>query len=330
MSGRVPAQPRRQRILPAIGCALGIAGAALVFSLHAVSLEAQEYRYGVEVEMVSVYVTVQDARGRLVTNLRHEDFIVYDNGVPQAISQFSREYVPLSVLILLDTSSSMQSGKKLENAKKALAQFLKRLRKGDEAMLVTFRTSPRVVHGFSTDFDLLKRDLRKVDAIGSTALYDSIMVALDEVARAGNRRRALLLISDGLNTYGRVQLDETISRLRREGVELFAIGLTSDLPEDMHDIAVTRSVMERLTRSAGGEAFLVGSSRQLDSVCKAISDRMHNQYNFGYYPPATRDGQWRTIRVETRVPDLKVIASKTGYFPEARTAPVPRPEERTP
>ena len=102
------------------------------------------YRFGVKVEMVSIFATVLDRAGRLVTGLNRDDFAVYDNGERQAISQFSREYIPVSVVILLDTSSSMLSGKKLDNAKKALAQFLKRLHKGDEALLMTFRTRPRI------------------------------------------------------------------------------------------------------------------------------------------------------------------------------------------
>src|SRR5213592_2840542 len=117
------------------------------------------YRFGVKVEMVSIFATVLDRAGRLVTGLNRDDFAVYDNGERQAISQFSREYIPVSVVILLDTSSSMLSGKKLDNAKKALAQFLKRLHKGDEALLMTFRTRPRVVVGFTQDLERLRREI---------------------------------------------------------------------------------------------------------------------------------------------------------------------------
>jgi len=276
--------------------------------------EPPGYRFGVKVEMVSVFVTVEDRAGRLVTGLGPQDFTVYDDGVSQSISQFSREYVPLSVLILLDSSSSMR-GRKLENAKKALLQFLRRLRQSDEAMLVTFDTRLRVLQSFTDEFSQLRRELKRLDGNGSTALYDAVLSALNYARAARNRRRTLLLISDGINNYGRARLNDTLEQLRRSGLELFAIGLETDLPEDLQERAITQAVLDQLTRAAGGEFFLVSEARELERVCGAISDRMHNQYTFGYYPPPSRDGRWRSVRIETRVPGLRIIASKTGYYP---------------
>jgi Ca-activated chloride channel homolog len=290
---------------------LMIAGFACAWS------QIQDYRIGVKVELVSLFATVQDQSGKLVTGLNRDDFVIYDNGVPQMISQFSREYIPLSVIILLDTSSSMDSGKKLDNAKKALVQFLRRLRAGDEAMLMTFRTRARVVQPFTQELAKLTHELNRLDANESTALYDAILTALAEVQGARNRRRALLLISDGVNTYGRSQLREAISELRRGGVELFAIGLESGLPEDMKERVITREVLDQLTRSAGGEAFVVSEPKNLARICATISDRMHNQYTFGYYPSRQEDYQWRSIRLEAKIPGLKVTPSKTGYYPAA-------------
>jgi VWFA-related protein len=212
----------------------------------------------------------------------------------------------------------MLAGKKLENAKKALSQFLTRLRPGDEAMLITFRTRPKVVQDFTRQFDRLRKELRRLDGNGSTALYDAILAALVEAGRAQNQRRTLLLITDGLNTYGRAQLEETIERLRTEGMELFAIGLESDLPEDLQDKAVTRFILDQLTQSAGGESFTLGDSKRLGRICDTISDRIHNQYTFGYYPPPSTGQGWRSIRIVTRGTGLKVIPSKTGYYAARR------------
>jgi Ca-activated chloride channel family protein len=276
--------------------------------------ENSSYRYGVEVDLVSLFATVHDPSGRLVTHLNEKDFILYDDGVRQNISQFSREYIPLSVLILLDTSGSMY-GAKLENAKHSLIQFLRRLDHGDEAQLIAFQTRPRILQGFTPDLELIRRKLKQLEGNGSTALYDTILYALDQVRKSSNRRRALLLLSDGINTYGKAQLKDTIAQLRRQGVELFAIGIETDQPEEYLHRAVTRAVLNSLTESAGGEAFIVREPKELGKVCAMISDRMHNQYTLAYYPPKTNDARWRTIRVETRVPNLKVIPSKTGYYP---------------
>ena len=306
--------PRRSRLL-GLAAWLIAGGCACAWS------QIQDYRIGVKVELVSLFATVQDRSGKLVTGLNRDDFVIYDNGVPQMISQFSREYIPLSVIILLDTSSSMDSGRKLDNAKKALVQFLRRLRAGDEAMLMTFRTRARVVQGFTQELAKLTHELNRLDANESTALYDAILSALREVQGARNRRRALLLISDGVNTYGKSQLREAISELRRAGVELFAIGLESGLPEDMKEKVITREVLDQLTRSAGGEAFVVSEPKNLARICATISDRMHNQYAFGYYPSRREDHQWRSIRLEAKIPGLKVTASKTGYYPAAEARP---------
>ncbi len=300
---------------------LGLAAWLIAGGFACAWSQIQDYRIGVKVELVSLFATVQDRSGKLVTGLNRDDFVIYDNGVPQMISQFSREYIPLSVIILLDTSSSMDSGRKLDNAKKALVQFLRRLRAGDEAMLMTFRTRARVVQGFTQELAKLTHELNRLDANESTALYDAILSALREVQGARNRRRALLLISDGVNTYGKSQLREAISELRRGGVELFAIGLESGLPEDMKERVITKEVLDQLTRSAGGEAFVVSEPKHLARICATISDRMHNQYAFGYYPSRQEDHQWRSIRLEAKIPGLRVTPSKTGYYPAAEARP---------
>jgi Ca-activated chloride channel family protein len=276
--------------------------------------QVSDWRFSVEVEMVGLFATVQDRSGKLITGLDQDDFLIYDEGTPQVISQFSREYTPLSVSILLDTSSSM-AGRKIENARKSLGEFLRFLNRGDEAMLMTFRTRPQLVHKFTQDLGSLRRSLRNIEGFGSTALYDAILAALEHSKASQNRRRALLLISDGINTYGRAELKETVEQLRRQGVELFAIGMETNLSYDLQDKLVTRFVLNQLTRSAGGEAFMVNDPAQLGDVCEAISERMRKQYAFGYYPPKATSGDWRSIRIETRRPGMKVIPSKTGYYP---------------
>ena len=287
------------------------------------------YRYDVKVEMVALYATVLDRSGKLVTHLNQDDFVLYDDGKPQAISLFSREYIPMSIVLLLDTSGSMD-GEKLDNARKSLLQFLKSLNRGDEVMLMEFRAKPRVVQPFSENFSNIERDLRQLEGNGSTALYDAILAALTQVKSAHNRRRAVLLVSDGMNTYGKARLEDTVAGLRQQGIELYAIGLETELPEEATDRLVTRTVLDRLTQSsAGGESFILSDSRDLKRICAMISDQMHNQYSFAYYPPKTMEGEWRTIRLETKIRGFRVIASKAGYYASS-WGPVTVPSECNP
>jgi len=274
----------------------------------------QDLRFAVKVGLVSLYATVHDAKGKVVDNLTREDFLIYDNGEPQTITQFSREYVPLSVVVLLDTSSSM-AGHKLDYAKKSLGHFLARLNRGDEALLMVFNSRPMLLQGFTQDLDRIRRTLGRLKGIGSTALYDAILQGLQEARQAHNRRSVLLVLSDGINTYGKAELQETISLLRRSTAELFAIGIESDAPEEIQYQAASRTVLEQLTGSAGGEAFIVVRPKELGDVCTQISERMHHQYALAYDPPQTGDGQWRNVRIESRIPGLRIVASKKGYFP---------------
>ena len=271
------------------------------------------YQYNIKVELVGFYASVFDRAGKLVNDLSQNDFILYENGKPQIISQFSREYIPLSIIFLLDTSGSMD-GEKLSNARKSLLQFLKHLNRGDEAMLMEFRSKPWVVEPFTRDFGQIENDLKGLEGSGSTALYDAILAALDQMQSAHNRRRAVLLISDGINTYGKARLEDSVIGLRRHGIELFTIGLETELPEEAQEKIMIRTVFERLTESAGGEAYIISDSRDLRRICAKISDQMHNQYSLGYYPPKTTEGEWRAIKLETKTRGFRVIASKTGYF----------------
>jgi Ca-activated chloride channel family protein len=301
------------RAILAIGILGCLALSSRVWVTPAAFAQIYPYRYDVKVELVGLYATVFDRAGRLITGLNQDDFILYDEGKPQAISQFSREYTPMSIALLLDASGSM-NGEKLENACKSIMQFVKSLNRGDEAMLMEFRSKPRVLRAFGENFGKIERDLKRLEGNGSTALYDSILAALDQIQSARNRRRAVLLVSDGINTCGKARLEDTVVGLRRQGIELYAIGLEADLSEEAGDTITTKSVLDRLTQSVGGESFIVSDSRDLKRICAMISNQMHNQYYFGYYPPKTVEGEWRTIRLETKTRSLRVVASKSGYY----------------
>lgn len=285
----------------------------LSFSFTSGLSQTSNYRYGIRVEMVDLFASVYNRDGKLVKGLSRNDFVIYDDGVPQAITQFSHEYIPLSVLILLDTSGSM-AGSKLDSARRSLNQFLKRLNRGDEAMLMTFQSRPHIAQPFTQDLEKIRNSLRRLEGNGSTALYDAVLQSLDVIRESHNPRRTLLLISDGINTFGRTALKDAVMTLRRSGVELYAIGIETDSPEEVQERAVTQAVLDQLTNSAGGEAFMITDASDLARICRSISDQMHNQYSLGYYPPKTKEGEWRSIRVVTKTPGLKVIPSKTGYF----------------
>jgi Ca-activated chloride channel family protein len=317
----------RSIIAKCLVSSLAIAGTLVTFAsaLRGVATASatawqDEACFSVQVEMVGLNATVQDRSGKLVPGLSREDFTILDNGEPQVITEFSREDTPLSVTVLLDTSSSMRG--RITAARESLKNFLEQLNPADEVMLMTFSTRPEIVRNFTRQFENLGVALNCVEGRGFTALYDSILAALEHAKAAQHRRRALLLISDGLNTRGRAELQDAVSQLRRHAVEFFAIALDTT-PSYNADKLLSRFALGRLTASGGGGAFVVSDLRRIATVCTDIAERMHKQYTFGYYPPRAADGGWRSIRISSKVPGLRVLASKTGYFPLQRTASFP-------
>jgi len=170
-------------------------------------------------------VTVTDANGRFASGLRKEDFIVYEDGKPQTVSQFDAERVPVSLGIALDTSGSML-GEKIAAAQAALNRFLvDLLGPQDEVFLYRFDTRPELVHPWTADRLSVSRALGAVQPRGGTAMYDTIAEAIP-MSRAGTRRKkALLVISDGQDTSSKVRVPELQALIRETEVLVYAIGI---------------------------------------------------------------------------------------------------------
>ena len=176
------------------------------------------FRFKSGVELINVNATVSDSTGRFVPDLRQEDFIVYEDGQPQSVTHFSAERVPVSLGIVLDTSGSMD-GEKIKAAQRALDRFLyDLLDPNDEIFLYRFGDHPILVQGWTTDRQLLTRALGRIATNGGTAMYDAVAQALSLVATAQNRKRALVVISDGNDTSSRTQPSGNESAHSRERI----------------------------------------------------------------------------------------------------------------
>ena len=183
------------------------------------------FRFKSGVELINVNVTVSDATGRFVAGLRQEDFIVYEDGQPQAVTHFSAERVPVSLGVVLDTSGSMD-GDKIKAAQRALDRFLYDLLDPDDEIFVyRFGNHPVLVQGWTTDRQLLTRALGGIAAVGGTAMYDAVAQALTLVSQAQHRKRALVVISDGNDTSSRTGLQATKALIRESESLVYAIGI---------------------------------------------------------------------------------------------------------
>ena len=202
----------------------------LLFALaaHAVAQDNDApaaFRFRSGVELINVAVTVTDYRGRFVTTLDQDDFLVYDDGAAQRITHFSRERVPVSLGIVLDTSGSME-GERMAAARGALDRFLfDLLGPDDEIFLYRFSYQPRLVHDWTTDPARLSRALGGIRPTGGTALYDAVAEGVRMAETGRHRKKAVVIISDGNDTNSETD-DRALQRLiRQTEVLVYAIGI---------------------------------------------------------------------------------------------------------
>jgi VWFA-related protein len=186
------------------------------------------FRFKSSVELINVSASVFDSLDRFVPNLHKEDFTLYEDDKLQTITHFSDERVPVSLGILLDISGSME-GEKFRHATDAIERFLRDLLgPDDEVFLYTFNDYPRMIQGWTKDRDLVMRELRRTYPAGGTAMYDTVAEAIPYAQRGHNRKKAIVIISDGNDNKSATRVDELRSLIRETEVLLYAIGIDGD------------------------------------------------------------------------------------------------------
>jgi Ca-activated chloride channel homolog len=256
------------------------------------------------VNVVEVYATVTDQSGQPVAGLTRDDFVIREDGQEQQISIFAAADVPLAVAVALDRSFSMAEGR-LALGKSAARAFLDELRPQDESMLMAVGSQVEVVAPLSTDRRAQLAALSRLDAFGTTGLYDSIVVAIDAIQPAKGRR-ALVLLSDGVDRYSKTTAGETIDRARRSDVLVYPVALGRARPP----------VFAELATLTGGQSFHVRDPKRLIETVRAIARELRHQYLLGYTPSrqivAGRE-EWRSIDVRVARPAIRVRA-RDGYL----------------
>ena len=209
------------RIHPLVAALSAVAVAAV--SVTAQSTDGFRFRSGVE--LVNVTATVTDDTGRFVSGLLKEDFTVYDDGTRQEVTYFSNDRVPVSLGILLDTSGSMTSDK-IATAKAAIERFIyDLLGKDDELFFMEFANHPRLAQQWTRDRRLISRAVDRVNPSGGTALYDAIADAIPFASAGENRKKAILVISDGNDSNSNTSVGELRQLIRESEVLVYALGV---------------------------------------------------------------------------------------------------------
>jgi Ca-activated chloride channel family protein len=274
------------------------------------------------VELVSLNVTVTEG-ARYVGNLEVGDFQVFEDGVHQTLTYFSKANLPIALALLIDTSASMES--RLPTAQEAAIGFAQRLRPQDLAEVVDFDSRVMVLQPFSNDTASLEQAIRKTSAGGSTSMYNAIYIALKNLRRVVAtsadeiRRQAIVLLSDGEDTSSLLPFEEVLDLARRSETAIYAIGLRSEDEPARSGPGFNEAdfVLRQLAQETGGRAYFAASAKDLASIYGQISDELSSQYTVGYTSRNTRrDGAFRRVVVRVARPGV-VARAKLGYFAPA-------------
>jgi VWFA-related protein len=272
--------------------------------------------------LVLIPVTVTDPMNRFVTGLEKDSFKVFEDKKEQDISQFSSEDAPLSIGVVFDCSGSM--GKKLEKSREAVAQFFKLANPEDEFFLVQFNDSANLIQPFTRNLEEIQNKLAFTQSKGRTALLDAVYLALHEMKKAKNPRKALLMISDGGDNSSRYTEPEIKNLVKEADVQIYAIGIyetaggRSRTPEEMGGPGLLTEIAEQ----TGGRQYSVENLNELPDVAAKIGVELRNQYILGYQPAnLTRDGKYRKVQVKLiqprGMPTLRPFW-KQGYYAPAQ------------
>jgi Ca-activated chloride channel homolog len=271
------------------------------------------------IEVINLNVSVTDPRNRYVTDLVEKDFAVFEDGIRQELSLFSHENLPISLVLMIDTSASMDE--KLTVAQSAAVRFTKTLRAQDLAQVVQFNDRATVLQDFSADHEALEAAIHKTEASGPTALHNALYVALKDLGKqkkAGElRRRAIVLLSDGEDTASLVTDDQVVELARKTEINIYAISLRPSRPGDRNRQGFSQAahLLTALAQETGGQVHFPNSLSELDTVYDRIAEELRTQYNLGYVSSnKRRDGKWR--RIVVRIPEREdvQIRNKIGYY----------------
>jgi Ca-activated chloride channel family protein len=275
-----------------------------ILALTSVGLDARatpQFRSGVT--QVEVFATVIGSDGRAVRGLTAADFTVLEDDTPQAITTFIADDFPASVALAIDRSFSMK-GAPLTTARTAGRAFLATLKADDRAMLLSITGDVEVLAPFSTDKTAALTALAALDPWSTTALHDAIVKSLD-LLEPETGRRALVILSDGVDRYSSASATDVLDRARRSDVLMYPVAIGRNRP----------ALFAELATISGGRSFHLTDPARLQATLRTIAEDLRAQYLLGYVPPttSTEDGGWRGIKVGVDKPGVTVRA-RSGYI----------------
>jgi Ca-activated chloride channel family protein len=270
----------------------------------------------VNTELVVLNVTVTNKAGEYVPGLKLQDFTVYEDGkqvAPEMISSFSVHESPFASVVLLDTSGSMES--RLTLARSAAIRFLDRLREEDVAAVYRFDSKVQQVQEFSSERDLAPL-VFGVKAYGLTTLNDAIVDAATALAARPEKRKAIIVLSDGLDNHSKASSEKAVESALAVGATIYAVDMSASegaISRNQQSAAVLKGFAEK----SGGRFVATPGGPALRDAFANIADELGHQYTLAYRPlNQTRDGKWHKLDVKISREDLLVRSRKAYRAPK--------------
>ena len=313
--------------------------ALIILLAGALPILAADPTFSTDVRVVNILATVRNAHGKIVPDLNSGDFVLDEDGRPQTIRYFTRESgLPLTLGLLIDTSLSQRHV--LGQEKSASSDFLRQILREDtdQAFLINFDRDVELLQDLTSSRSNLQAGLRSLDAkepkqgrwvpagspghgrYGGTALYDAIFLASNELMRPPKgRRKALIVLSDGVDIGSRTKLPDSIQAAQRADTLVYTVlfadeSFYGDRAADWGRLPNGREVLRQISAETGGGFFEVSEQRPVETIYRRIQEELRNQYSIGYVPdPAPSAAGFRAIHLTTRDPHLTVQA-RAGYY----------------
>lgn len=284
--------------------------------------DPESYRIAVNVDLVVLHATVRDRKGRVASDLREQDFEIYEDGARQSIRLFQHEDVPVTVGLIVDHSRSMRP--KLAQVTAAARTFVQLSNAEDQMFVVNFNESvslglPDAIP-FTNRSSELEYAIENAPAAGMTALYDAVIAGLEQLRVSSRDKKVLLVLSDGGDNASAHGLADVLKMAEMSSAIIYTIGLFDGDDPDRNP-----RVLKRLAAETGGEAFFPDELSAVVAVCESIARDIRSQYTMGYVSTnVTPKAVYRGIRVVARMADRGklFVRTRAGYIANAESSPV--------
>lgn len=305
-----------------------IARALLPVLLLCVTAPAQQPdqvpTFKAEASLVSLTATVTDRSGKAIAGLSKDDFEIFEDAAPQQVKVFHNdEKVPVSIGIVFDTSGSMED--KIDDVQDAIIHFAETTNPQDDIFVMRFSTDVEMRLESTSDRGQIKRAVRSLEPVGSTALYDAVVEGLERLQSSKQKKKALLLITDGRDTSSQATLQDAIGAAKQSEAIIYALGIGHGERGSFGHIfgrnldTVDIGTLRQLAQATGGTAVLLegqhqrGGVDQVNAAALQVSAELRTQYTLAYTPTnRAKDGTYRRIVIRTRNPEY-IVRTRAGY-----------------